>query len=270
MKNRMSLVSILPITLCLFAATIAANGQQPPVDAAKSSSTAAHEEIEQQILNELRQIHALLEKQQHAPEQSAAAPAPQRATVSISGQSIGSKNAPVTLVEFTDYQCPFCKQFQTTVFDRLKKDYIDTGNVRFISRDLPLDFHSNAMSAAVAAQCAGEQARFWQMRDALTSHSDNLAPEAINKYAGEIGLNLDRFHTCIGNDAYAAAIRQNIAEANAAGISGTPSFVIGKSSGGSVEGEVVVGASSYESLKKDLDDSLAQPALTAKAGPAQQ
>lgn len=267
MKNRMSLTSVLPIALCLFAATIAANGQQPSADAAKSTSIATHEEIEQQILNELRQIHALLQKQQQAPERPASA---QRANVSISGQSIGNKNAPITLVEFTDYQCPFCKQFQTTVFDRLKKDYIDTGKVRFISRDLPLDFHPNAMSAAVAAQCAGEQAHFWQMRDVLIAHSDNLAPEAIYKYAVEIGLNLDRFHACIGNDAYATAIRQNIVEANAAGISGTPSFVIGKSSGGSVEGEVVVGASSYESFKKDLDDSLAQPALTAKAAPARQ
>ena len=126
------------------------------------------------------------------------------------------------------------------------------------------------MSAAVAAQCAGEQARFWQMRDALISHSDNLAPEAINKYAGELGLDLDRFRTCIGNDAYASAIQQNIAEANAAGISGTPSFVTGKSSSDSVEGEVVVGASSYESLKKDLDDSLAQPTLTAEVAPTKQ
>jgi protein-disulfide isomerase len=275
MKNPMNLASMLPIAFCLFAASITVNGQQPATvqkppsyEATANPSAKAHEAdhevIEQQILNELRQIRALLEKQQQAPQPSTA-PATQRATVSISGQSIGSKNAPVTLVEFADYQCPFCKQFQTTVFDRLKKDYIDTGKVRFISRDLPLDFHPHAMDAAVATQCAGEQAHFWQMRDTLISHSDNLAPEAITKYATEIGLDMNRFHTCIGQDAYASAIRQNIAEANAAGISGTPSFVIGKSSGGSVEGEVVVGASSYESFKKDLDDSLAQLPLAAEA-----
>ena len=276
MKIAKNLTSTLPIALCLFAVVIAAKGQQPtavhkptPTEAAASPLVVDHEVIEQQILNELRQIRALLEKQQQTP-QPAAAPATQRATVSITGQGIGNKNATVTLVEFTDYQCPFCKQFQATVFDRLKKDYIDTGKVRFISRDLPLDFHSHAMEAAVAAQCAGEQAHFWEMRDALISHSDNLAPEAIGKYASEIGLDMNRFRTCIGQDAYASAIRQNVAEANAAGISGTPSFVIGKSSGGSVEGEVVVGATSYESFKKDLDDSLARPALTSRAAPTQQ
>ena len=107
MKNRMSVTSMLPIVLCLFAASITVNGLQPTVDAAKSTSVATHEEIEQQILNELRQIYALLAKQQRVQEQAPAAPATQRATVSISGQSIGSKDAPVTLVEFADYNVHF-------------------------------------------------------------------------------------------------------------------------------------------------------------------
>src|SRR5436309_2535217 len=83
--------------------------------------------------------------------------------------SIGRPDAPLTLVEFADYQCPFCRQFHTAVYERLKTEFIETGKLRFVSRDLPLDFHSNAMAASVASRCAGDQDEFWQMRDTLIS-----------------------------------------------------------------------------------------------------
>src|SRR6266704_1199611 len=104
-----------------------------------------------EILNELRQIRQLLEKQAKAPQ-------PQgeqitRAKVNLDGFAmLGSKDAPLTMVEFTDYQCPFCQRFHVTSFPDLKKEYIDTGKVRFFSRDMPLDFHANAMRAAEAAR----------------------------------------------------------------------------------------------------------------------
>ena len=107
-----------------------------------------------QILDELRQIRQLLEKQQ------AQAPRPQeeqptRAKLHLAGFAmLGSKEAPLTIVEFTDYQCPFCQRFHTTAFPELKKNYIATGKVRFYSRDMPLDFHPNAMRAGESARCA--------------------------------------------------------------------------------------------------------------------
>src|SRR5690348_16641353 len=114
-----------------------------------------------EILDELRQIRQLLEKQQNAnaqPEQ------PTRAKVATAGAfAIGSQNEPVTMVEFTDFQCPFCYRFHVNTFNELKKNFIDTGKVRFVSRDLPLDFHPNAMQAAQAGRCAGEQGQFWPM-----------------------------------------------------------------------------------------------------------
>jgi Trk K+ transport system NAD-binding subunit len=127
------------------------------------------------ILKELRQIRQLLER----PPVAARGPqeeAPARAKISdLTGVSmLGSKNAPLTIVEFTDYQCPFCQRFHVTAFPELKKAYIDTGKVRFFSKDMPLDFHPNAMRAAMAARCAGEQNKFWELRDTMGANPNSL------------------------------------------------------------------------------------------------
>src|ERR1039457_4491801 len=116
-----------------------------------------------QILNELRQIRQLLEKE----GEKGAAPAPARAKLNLEGfQMLGRKDTPITVVEFTDYQCPFCRQFHTTAYGDLKKNFIDTGHVRFYSRDLPLDsIHPDAMRAAQAARCAADQGQYWMLRD---------------------------------------------------------------------------------------------------------
>ena len=117
----------------------------------------------EQILQELRQIRQLLERQQAKPAaQQPQEEAPTKAKITdLSGvPMLGSKTAPLTIVEYTDYQCPFCQRFHVTVFAELKKAYIDTGKVRFFSKDMPLDFHPNAMRAAMAARCAGEQGKF--------------------------------------------------------------------------------------------------------------
>ena len=118
------------------------------------------------ILNELRQIRQLLERQGATAAEEP--PAPITAKLNLAGMNmLGSKNAPLTMVEFTDYQCPFCQRFHTTVFNDLKKNYVDTGKLRFYSRDLPLDFHSNALRAAQAARCAADQGQFWTLRDLM-------------------------------------------------------------------------------------------------------
>jgi protein-disulfide isomerase len=258
------------VSVCLFAILVTANGQATTKTssskAAKNGATPAavaiadpHDIIEKEILNELRQIRVLLERQQQQGQQGAiaAAVAPstaqvvaETAKVSTVGFEMGRKDAPITIVEFADYQCPFCRQFNSTVFARLKKDYIDTGKVRFVSRDLPLDFHPNAFPAAEAARCAGEQNKYWEMRDALIARADNLVPEAIVGYAVQLGLDQPRFHACIENKTFSTSIRADADEANAAGITGTPSFVIGPTSAGYVEGEKVIGALPFESFGK--------------------
>jgi protein-disulfide isomerase len=231
---------------------VPANAQQakttPTLEAPSNGMT---RELGEAILNELRQIHHLLEQQQTAAQPAAAQ---QTAKVSAAGFSLGREDAPLTLVEFADYQCPFCRQFHTAVYDRLKKEYIDSGKLRFMSRDLPLDIHNNALTAAIAGRCAAEQNQFWPMREVLISHADNLDPKAIESYARQIGLNLDQFRPCVASEKYLPSIRADIAEANAVGITGTPTFVLGKASGGRIEGVKLVGAQPYEVFTKLLNE----------------
>ena len=206
-----------------------------------------------EILDELRQIRQLLEKQQSA---SAGQPEPPtRAKVTTAGApSIGSKDAPITMVEFTDFQCPFCYRFHVSTFSELKKNYIDTGKVRFVSRDLPLDFHPNAMQAAEAGRCAAEQAQFWPMRDRMAADPEHLDVPRLLVYAQDLKLDVSRFRACLESGKYKAAIQSDIQHALKIGANGTPSFVIGKSSPDTIDGELVIGAMPYQVFDEKLKE----------------
>lgn len=216
------------------------------------------------ILNELRQIHQLLQNQQGAvaqpkPAVAQAATPPDKVTMSV-GQgwyALGREDAPVTMVEFADYQCPFCRRFETQSFAQLKKDYIDTGKVRFVSRDLPLEFHPNAPAAANAARCAGEQKKFWEIHDAIMQDtSSDLSPDAILKYAQKVNLDIPSFKTCLDQKKYVAAIQKDTADAGQLGISGTPSFVIGRTAKDQIDGVRIVGAVPYSVFDSTIKDML--------------
>ena len=200
------------------------------------------------ILNELKAIHQLLLSQQNSAnaKNAAAASAPASEKVQLkmaSGwYSIGRDDAPVTVIEFTDYQCPFCRRYHSDTFAELKKNYIDTGKVRFISRDLPLDFHPNAQKAAEAARCAGDQKKFWELRDRMIANSNDLSQDAILKMAQSDALDMTSFRACLDADKHKAEIQKDAADAAALGISGTPSFVIGRTSNDTFEGDRLVGA----------------------------
>src|SRR5579863_5143324 len=142
--------------------------------------------------------------------------------------ALGRSDAPLTLLEFTDYQCPFCRRFQAETWPLLKKNYIDTGKLRFIVRDLPLQFHSSALPAAEAAHCAGEQGKFWEMHQALLTGADPLADGGIDRRATQLGLDLERLHACTRANRYESAIARNMAAAQALNVNGTPAFVLGR------------------------------------------
>jgi len=182
----------------------------------------------------------------------------EKVKISAGEFAIGRADAPLTLVEFADYQCPFCRQFHATAYERLKAKFIDTGKVRFVSRDLPLDIHSNAMGAANASRCAGEQGKFWEMRTTLVLHADKLEPEAIAGYASELGLDMEQFRSCVATQKYVPSIRADMAEASTIGIGGTPSFVLGKTTSGGIEGIKLVGAQPIEAFEKAIAEQLAQ------------
>jgi protein-disulfide isomerase len=204
------------------------------------------------ILNELRQIRQLLEKQSAAGPQQ---PGDQviKAQVSIQGAyTMGSKDAPMTIVEFTDFQCPYCQRFHVNTFAELKRDYIDTGKVRFVSRDLPLDFHPNAMQAAEAGRCAGEQGQFWAMRDRMNANPDKLDMGSLVSWAQDLKMNVNGFRACVEGQKYKNAIQSDIQMAQKIGANGTPSFVVGKSTPDGVDGELVVGAMPYQLFDEKL------------------
>ena len=136
---------------------------------------------------------------------------------------LGSKDAPVTVVEFSDYQCPFCQRFHTQVYSELKKDFIDTGKVRFYSRDLPIDqLHPNATRAAQAARCAGDQGQFWALRDIMSAHPEALDLTSLVADASAVKINPDTFRKCVETEKYKEAVKGDLLEAMKIGADGTP------------------------------------------------
>jgi protein-disulfide isomerase len=175
--------------------------------------------------------------------------------------ALGHASAPLTMVEFTDYQCPYCRRFQAEVWPKLKHDYIDTGKLRFIARDLPLDIHASAGPASEAAHCAGEQGKFWAMHAALLAGAADFASGGIERRASALGLDRTRFEECVRAQRYAQAIEAHVREADAAGIEGTPGFIIGRVVHGGLEGVRVDGALPYEQF-----DALLRQLLAAGSG----
>jgi protein-disulfide isomerase len=195
-----------------------------------------------------------------APAEPAdAAPPPVRLKLDDKEFSLGKADAPITMVEFTDYQCPYCRAFQAQTFAQLKAHYIDTGKLRFIVRDLPLEFHSAARPAAEAAHCAAEQGKFWEMHHALLTAKDPLASGGIDKSATAVGLDLPRLHACMGAARYEGIIARNSATASMIGIHGTPAFVIGRMAHGQLEGQLAEGAFPYSEFDGALKEMLGEP-----------
>lgn len=228
------------------------------------------EEQGQAILNELRQIRQLLQRMERRGGGVAAQPRRQAAPVNIEVSSknrpaLGDPEAPVTLIEFTDYQCPFCRRFFQTTFPALKKAYIDTGKLRFVVRDLPLPFHTNARKAAQAAHCAGDQGQFWAMHDLLYENASRLQETALPGYAERLSLDLPAFRACLESDRHLAAIDSDAAEANKVGIRGTPGFVLGLSTEDVVEGIHIRGAQPFGTFDGHIK-SLLRKAASATRG----
>lgn len=199
------------------------------------------------IAEELQQIRAQLTRIEKRLDD--VAPGNALATVSMSGRySIGRRNAPVVLAEFADYQCPFCRRFYAEAFQKLRAHYIRSGKVRFVAFNLPLNIHPNAFHAAEAALCAGQQSKFWQMDDQLFTSPNGLGSDAILRYAEQLGLDKASFLSCLKNRVIAAKVEQDVDLANDLGISGTPTFILGRSRNGKLEGVKIVGALSYDRL----------------------
>jgi protein-disulfide isomerase len=170
---------------------------------------------------------------------------------------IGSKDAPLTIVEFSDFECLYCQRFHQTVLPKLKKEYIESGLVRFIHKDLPLPFHSQAKPAAAAARCAGKQNRYWQMYRALFDQQACLQCKGAKGIALEQELNTTELERCMSRPTTLAHINANVSEAQLHSIRATPTFVIGRTQAdNSHSGTIIEGALPWPQFKTMVDQHL--------------
>lgn len=162
----------------------------------------------------------------------------------------GDENAKITIVEFSDFECPFCAQFFRDTYPKIKAEYIDTGKAKLYYRHYPLSFHASAHKLAVASECANEQGMFWEMHDKIFENqaAGDFADATITTWAGELGMDSASFSECLASTKYDEKIKADTADGTQAGVDGTPAFFI--------NGERLIGAQPFESFKAVIDSKL--------------
>jgi len=187
------------------------------------------EELRREI-RELRQGQEAIQKELQEIKRLLLAKGPARAEkISISARPFrGNQNARVVLVEFSDYQCPFCGRFYRETLPQVDKEYIQPGKIKYVFKNLPLeDLHSSAFGAALAVECAASQGKFWDLHSRLFANQNALAPSDLAAQAKAIGLDMGQFNGCLESKTTAASVRAGLEEAASLGIQATPTFVIG-------------------------------------------
>jgi len=171
---------------------------------------------------------------------------------------LGNANAKVTIIEFGDYQCPSCRLFWREIEPRLKKEYVDTGKVKLVFRDFPIkEIHPDATAAAMAAQCAADQGKYWEYHDRIFREQDKGTDDVVRfkaadlkKWGAAIRLDAAAFNACVDSARYQDEVAKDYADGIAVGIQGTPTFFI--------NGRFVGGAQSFPVFKKIIDEELAR------------
>lgn len=165
--------------------------------------------------------------------------------------SLGNPEAAVTVIEFSDFQCPFCRRFWVDTLPKIKTNYIDAGKIRFVYRDFPLSFHESAKIAAESGECADDQGKFWEMHDAIFREQETqaeLSKDNLSAWAKNIGLDMARFNECLNAGTHSAEVDKDFADGQAAGVSGTPTLFI--------NGKIIVGAQPYSEFEKAIEKAL--------------
>ena len=256
--------TLLPLALILMAlvpSRPALSQTNADVESMKKDMQAL-KEGQQAIQKDIQEIKKLLASRPAAG--AAAADQAVNAVLSVDGEPFkGEKNAKLTLVEFSEFQCPFCGRHVRDTYPQLEKEYIQTGKVKYVFRDLPLEsIHKNAFKASEAAHCAGEQGKFWEMHDRLFANQNSLEPAMLTAHAQAIGVDSKKFQACLDAGKYAADIRKDIADANRLGITGTPTTVIGMTQPNDPKIKVlrvIRGAQGYNAFKAAFDELLTPP-----------
>ncbi len=192
-------------------------------------------------------IKAFITKQQQAQNQPAAPTGP--VDVSAENDAVrGDANAPVTIVEFSDFQCPFCGKYFSETFGQIKSQYIDTGKVKYIFRDFPLSFHQNAKNAAMAAECVkaeGGDKVYFEYHDTLYKNQNSLDADNLKKFAKDLGVDISK---CLDDQKYASEVDADMADGQKYGVKGTPAFFI--------DGNLLSGAQPFSAFQTAIDAEL--------------
>jgi protein-disulfide isomerase len=176
-------------------------------------------------------------------------PLPLKIKVSADDDPVqGSKDAPVTIIEFSDFQCPYCAKFYTQTLPQIRENYIDTGKVKFVYRDYPLSSHQYAKKAAEAAECAHEQGKFWEFHDMIYENQIDLNYEKLKQYAIDLGLNTNEFNICLDSGRMSQEVMKDFQDGSNYGVTGTPSFFI--------NGTKLVGVQPFEAFQRIIEQEL--------------
>lgn len=242
-----------------------AQAQQPQPTEKTGAQADLRKEIEelklgqQAIQKELQELKKLL----LAGRQPAAPAEPPRDLVlDIAGAPLkGDQNARLTLIEYSDYQCPFCSRYVRDTLPLIERDYIKTGKIKYVFRDFPLEsIHPNALLASEAAACAGEQGKYWEMHERLFDHPNALNATDMPAHAQSVGLNPSSFKQCLDSGKHKESIRKGMTEAVSLGVNGTPTFFIGLTSPNDSKVKVIralKGAAPFANFKEVIDGILA-------------
>jgi protein-disulfide isomerase len=254
------------LVLLLLAPAAAAQTPAPaptPSPAAADSNAALAQQFAELIkemralraeMTQLRQAMAGLRAQAPGPP----APPPAPASVRMDGPALGPASASVGIVEFSEFQCPFCRRHFEQTFASLKQGYVDTGKIRYVFRNFPLvEIHPQAKSAAIAAYCAGQQGAYWQMHDALFANQQRLGPPLYDELGKTLKLDLDKYQACRTAPESEKAVDEDQRYGQSLGVQGTPHFFLGRVKGGQlVDVRRINGAQPAAAFTQVLDELL--------------
>lgn len=239
--------------------------------AAKPASKKEKEDLRKQIqelrLGQEQLRKEILElKQMIQALQSAARSGPPEKISIAQRPSRGNELAHVVVVEFSDYQCPYCALFFRQTLPQLDQDYIRTGKIKYVFNNVPLDqIHPAAFKAAEAAECARDQGKFWEMHDKIFANQKTLSLGDLNLHASAIGLELTQFSQCLSSGKNTAVVKAGLAQAAEVGVDGTPTFVIALADARNPRETnlkvvaIISGAQPFAVFKSTLDKALASP-----------
>jgi protein-disulfide isomerase len=217
-----------------------------------------------EILKQIQELKRMLEERGAAVKPVERGFQPVEVDVATA-PSQGDLGAPVVLIEFTDYQCPFCRRHNSTVMAQIEQSYVATGKLRYVVREFPIgSLHPQAPKAAEAALCAGEQGRYWEMHALLFKNAHLLDPASLLVHAQSLGLDRSKFEGCMVANRFAEQIRTDFEAGTKVGVRGTPSFFIGladpKDPNKVRATQLISGAQPYEAFQRAIDELLTQHA----------